>query len=150
MNIYWQIMTDNHHWTYLHIIYKHILNTAMFFTFSASGSTKDTSAGKGDEDPTRAMVCERLRGMPYMKPSSPQFMFGRGYAGPLKAPKVLWKSDQPPRKDHSCPKWLTATEFEDVPEVPQCAGHDLLVDLVCLSWPSRRSILGHSWRILEI
>ena len=78
---------------------------------------RDTSAGKGDEDPTRAMVCERLRGMPYMKPSSPQFMFGRGYAGPLKAPKVLWKSDQPPRKDHSCPKWLTATEFEDVPEV---------------------------------
>ena len=32
------------------------------------------------------------------------------------APKVLWKSDQPPRKDHSCPKWLTATEFEDQPE----------------------------------
>lgn len=78
---------------------------------------RDTSAGKGDADPVRATVCERLRGMPYMAPSHPQFMFGRGYDGPLKAPKVLWKSDKAPREDHSCPKWLTATEFEDVPEV---------------------------------
>eukprot|EP00439_Symbiodinium_sp_Y106_P080574 s842_g19.t1 len=52
-----------------------------------------------------------------MDPSDPRFMFGRGYTGPLQAPKVIWKSSQPPRKDHSCPKWLTATEFEDQPEV---------------------------------
>merc|ERR1712196_48528 len=44
-------------------------------------------------------------------------MHGRGYSGPLHPPKVLWKSDKPPRKDHSCPSWLTATEFEDLPEV---------------------------------
>lgn len=79
-------------------------------------TAEDTSSGKGDADPVRAAVCERLRGMPFLAPSDPQFMFGRGYAGPLKSPKVLWKSDKPPRKDHSCPKWLTATEFEDVPE----------------------------------
>ena len=75
------------------------------------------SPGTGDEDPRRAEVCERLRSTAFLPPTHPQFMFGRGYAGPLKAAKVLWKSDQPPRKDHSCPKWLTASEYEDVPEV---------------------------------
>ncbi|CAJ1374504.1 unnamed protein product [Effrenium voratum] len=78
---------------------------------------RDTSEGTSDADPTRAGVCERLRNQPYMSPSDPLFKYGRGYTGPLKPAKVLWKSDQPPRKDHSCPKWLTATEFEDVPEV---------------------------------
>lgn len=75
------------------------------------------SRGTGDEDPNRAEVCERLRATAFLPPKHPQFMFGRGYAGPLKQQKVLWKSDQAPRKDHSCPKWLTATEYEDVPEV---------------------------------
>ena len=65
----------------------------------------------------RASVCKRLRESAFMDPSDPRFMFGRGYTGPLHAPKVIWKSSQPPRKDHSCPKWLTATEFEDQPEV---------------------------------
>ncbi|CAK9020253.1 NAD-dependent protein deacetylase Sirt7 (Regulatory protein SIR2 homolog 7) (SIR2-like protein 7) [Durusdinium trenchii] len=78
---------------------------------------RDTSAGTTDDDPTRASICERLRSTAYLPHSHPQFMFGRGYGGPLNAPKVLWRSDQPPRKDHSCPKWLTATEFEDQPEV---------------------------------
>ncbi|CAE7945177.1 Sirt7 [Symbiodinium sp. KB8] len=78
---------------------------------------RDTSEGKADDDPARASVCKRLRESAFMDPSDPRFMFGRGYTGPLHAPKVIWKSSQPPRKDHSCPKWLTATEFEDQPEV---------------------------------
>ena len=31
----------------------------------------------------------------------------------LTPPEVVWKSSRPPRKDHDCPSWLTATEFED-------------------------------------
>lgn len=58
---------------------------------------EDTSAGTTDDDPTRASICERLRSTAYLPHSHPQFMFGRGYGGPLNAPKVLWRSDQPPR-----------------------------------------------------
>mmetsp|Transcript_36383 Transcript_36383/g.67738 ORF Transcript_36383/g.67738 Transcript_36383/m.67738 type:complete len:663 (+) Transcript_36383:67-2055(+) len=78
---------------------------------------REASAGKEDSDPSRSTVCKRLRETPFMTPSDPHFMFGRGYTGPLTAPKVLWRSSKPPRKDHDCPKWLTATEFEDQPEV---------------------------------
>ena len=78
--------------------------------------SQDTSEGKADDDPSRAELCKRLREAAFMDPSDPKFMFGRAYVGPLQAPKVLWRSSQPPRKDHSCPKWLTATEFEDQPE----------------------------------
>jgi len=45
------------------------------------------------------------------------FKHGRGYTGPLKAPKVTWRSDKPPRKDHATPPWLTATEFQDLADV---------------------------------
>jgi len=45
---------------------------------------------------------------------------------------VLWKSDKPPRKDHSCPEWLTATEFQDAPEVVH-AKCELLANLLRLS-----------------
>ena len=75
-----------------------------------------------------------------MAPSHPQFMFGRGYDGPLKAPKVLWKSDKAPREDHSCPKWLTATEFEDVPEAQEVDAHKFLTN-------SNHSLLVFRWII---
>merc|ERR1719221_1243667 len=41
------------------------------------------------------------------------FMHGRAYTGPNQTPAITWKSDKPPRKDHYCPSWLTATEFQD-------------------------------------
>eukprot|EP00931_Biecheleriopsis_adriatica_P003799 TRINITY_DN105558_c0_g1_i1.p1 TRINITY_DN105558_c0_g1~~TRINITY_DN105558_c0_g1_i1.p1 ORF type:complete len:664 (+),score=122.53 TRINITY_DN105558_c0_g1_i1:42-2033(+) len=78
---------------------------------------RSTSAGKGDDDPSRAAFCTRLSETPFMAPSDPYFMHGRAYSGALQSPTIKWKSDKPPRKDHSCPKWLTATEFEDVPDV---------------------------------
>ena len=90
------------------------------FASSVYYKSEDTSEGKADADPLRVAVCTRLRETGFMDPSDPKFMFGRGYTGPLTPPKVIWKSNQPPRKDHSCPKWLTATEFEDHPEALSC------------------------------
>lgn len=52
-----------------------------------------------------------------MSPNDRLFMHGWAYNGPVVKPKVLWASDQKPRKDHSAPDWLTATEYEDVDKV---------------------------------
>jgi len=52
-----------------------------------------------------------------MSPNDRLFMHGWAYNGPVLKPKVLWASDQKPRKDHSAPDWLTATEYEDVDKV---------------------------------
>mmetsp|Transcript_52595 Transcript_52595/g.125612 ORF Transcript_52595/g.125612 Transcript_52595/m.125612 type:complete len:670 (+) Transcript_52595:93-2102(+) len=78
---------------------------------------RSQSAGSDDGEPGRASMCSQLRSTPFLEHGSPLFMHGRGYSGPMQAPKVLWKSDKPPRKDHSAPKWLTATEYEDCKEV---------------------------------
>lgn len=63
-------------------------------------------------------------------------MHGRAYEGPLQKPKVSWKSDKPPRKDHACPKWLTATEFQDHPEVTAAK----VQQLACLIRSSRKTV----------
>lgn len=74
----------------------------------------------------------KLIKQPDMKHTSPAFKMGKFFSdypgaesgagsGPadtaapvaLTPPKVVWKSSRPPRKDHDCPSWLTATEFED-------------------------------------
>jgi NAD-dependent SIR2 family protein deacetylase len=44
-------------------------------------------------------------------------MHGRVYIGPKQPARITWSSDKPPRKDHDAPDWLTATEFEDTPDV---------------------------------
>jgi len=44
-------------------------------------------------------------------------MHGRAYDGPMIAPRKTWESAEPPRDDHEAPDWLTASEFEDEPEV---------------------------------
>ena len=54
---------------------------------------------------------------PFLSPSDPRFMHGRAYSGPMTKPRTLWRSTDKPRDDHDAPSWLTATEFEDVPEV---------------------------------
>ena len=54
-----------------------------------------------------------------LRPDHACFAHGRGYDGPRREPKVLWASDAKPRKDHDAPGWLTATEFEDHPNVTE-------------------------------
>mmetsp|Transcript_16486 Transcript_16486/g.19498 ORF Transcript_16486/g.19498 Transcript_16486/m.19498 type:complete len:491 (+) Transcript_16486:64-1536(+) len=49
----------------------------------------------------------------FLSPRDPLFWHGRGYNGPLEPPICTWKSDKPPRDDHDCPKWLTASEYKD-------------------------------------
>lgn len=68
-------------------------------------------------DDTREDVCARLCSIGYLGHDHQLFMHGRGYTGPLRPARVTWKSDKPPRKDHRTPPWLTATEFQDPPEV---------------------------------
>lgn len=84
---------------------------------------KTQNAGKLKErmppiaDEPREDVCARLRDVGFLAPDHQLFMHGRGYTGPMQPAKVTWKSDKPPRKDHATPDWLTATEFQDTPEV---------------------------------
>lgn len=52
-----------------------------------------------------------------MATDNPLFMHGRLYSGPQEPARITWKCDKPPRKDHDAPDWLTATEFEDLPQV---------------------------------
>ena len=63
----------------------------------------------------RAEFCGRLAAVPVM--TSPEtdalFMHGRAYEGPGKAPTITWRSNKPPRDDHDCPAWLTASEYSD-------------------------------------
>uniref|UniRef100_A0A0G4GHS2 Uncharacterized protein n=1 Tax=Chromera velia CCMP2878 TaxID=1169474 RepID=A0A0G4GHS2_9ALVE len=72
---------------------------------------------KDGNEQYRTAVESRLVEAGFLSHTDPLFMHGRGYYGPVKAPKVLWKSEQKPRDDHEAPDWLTASEFEDVPEV---------------------------------
>mmetsp|Transcript_87823 Transcript_87823/g.151601 ORF Transcript_87823/g.151601 Transcript_87823/m.151601 type:complete len:731 (-) Transcript_87823:298-2490(-) len=68
-------------------------------------------------DPLRAQIADRLRSKPFMEPDDQLFMHGRAYKGPLDAPTKIWESKEAPREDHGRPDWLTASEFEDSPEV---------------------------------
>eukprot|EP00929_Paragymnodinium_shiwhaense_P022692 TRINITY_DN14426_c0_g1_i12.p1 TRINITY_DN14426_c0_g1~~TRINITY_DN14426_c0_g1_i12.p1 ORF type:complete len:724 (+),score=112.19 TRINITY_DN14426_c0_g1_i12:75-2174(+) len=74
---------------------------------------RERSGGKQNEDPQRAALMLRLRQTAFLPHGHPLFMHGRAFDEKPQEPTVLWKSTQPPRKDHGCPKWLTATEFED-------------------------------------
>jgi NAD-dependent SIR2 family protein deacetylase len=67
----------------------------------------------------RADVVTALPGVPNFDPGNDERAFhGRAFclaeSSPT-APKVVWKSDKKPRQNS--PDWLTATEYEDVPEV---------------------------------
>ena len=52
-----------------------------------------------------------------MKHDNPKFFHGWLGSSDMKPPKCLWQSTEKPRKDHAAPGWLTASEYEDVPEV---------------------------------
>jgi NAD-dependent SIR2 family protein deacetylase len=53
----------------------------------------------------------------FMEPEDPLFWHGRIYDGPLEKPSCTWKCDRPPRDDHDCPPWLTASEYQDTTKV---------------------------------
>ena len=53
----------------------------------------------------------------YLSHDEPLFWHGRAYTGPSILPNQSWNCCQKPRDDHEAPDWLTASEFEDVPEV---------------------------------
>jgi len=76
----------------------------------------DTADAPAQEN-LRGDFIAQLSDVDFMEPDHPLFFHGRGYGGPQKPPKVLWHSATPPRDDHQCPSWLTATEFEDVDDV---------------------------------
>lgn len=88
-------------------------------------------------DPVRAKLLESLRNKHFLEPADPLFFHGRIYDGPMQAPKKIWESSDPPRKDHSAPEWLTASEFEDSPEVAQAKVRQL-AELMRLS---KRTVL---------
>ena len=81
------------------------------------------AAARVMDDGQRAAVTTALRDAfqknkgEFMAHTDQHFMHGWLYSGPMTSAKVLWKSDQKPRKDHAAPDWLTATEFEDVSAV---------------------------------
>ena len=75
--------------------------------------TKMCAASADTDDDIRAAIAAT----PFLAPSDPRFMHGRAYSGPTTKPRTLWRSSDKPRDDHDAPSWLTATEFEDVPEV---------------------------------
>lgn len=61
----------------------------------------------------RDAQCALLAEAAYHDHDNPLFMHGRAYRGNPSPPKCTWKCSKPPRDDHSAPKWLTASEFED-------------------------------------
>merc|ERR1711977_694023 len=68
-------------------------------------------AGMEDQRP---IFCKALAENPITRdPEHALFKHGRAYRGPLEAPTVTWRCKKPPRDDHSCPDWLTASEFSD-------------------------------------
>lgn len=92
----------------------------------------DSGEAAGPEEATpvppewRDKFSERLAAAGgYLEHGHPLFWHGRGYEGPDKAPKCTWKSDKKPRDDHDAPKWLTASEYCDEPEVMQAKARQL-------------------------
>lgn len=71
------------------------------------------AAVPADPESAREAVCAALRAQRFLEHDDPLFMHGRGFVGEATPPKVLWASKQPPRDDHDCESWLTATEFQD-------------------------------------
>merc|ERR1712167_163038 len=76
---------------------------------------KETKGEETKSSDPRSMCCHALKacGHNALGPMDERFMHGRLYKGPVKAPRVTWSSSKPPRDDHSCPEWLTASEFQD-------------------------------------
>jgi len=77
------------------------------------GGVVKMRGGEPSDGRDRDATCAALAASPFMKPNDSRFKHGRGYYGPMTEPRVTWACTRPPRDDHSCPPWLTATEFTD-------------------------------------
>merc|ERR1712224_290771 len=84
----------------------------------------------------RVGLCTRLRETPFLDHEGPLFMHGRGYCGPMRPPVKTWECEQHPG-DGSSSKWLTASEFEDLPEVAAAKARQL----AALMRLSRKTVL---------
>jgi len=67
----------------------------------------------------RERFCKQLSAVPFLSHKDETFYHGRGYSGPIERPQCLWNCKKPPRDDHSAPSWLTASEYQDKPNVLQ-------------------------------
>ena len=81
-------------------------------------------------------LAQKYRGG-FLEPGDALHMHGALYNGPTKRPKLLWKSNKKPRSDHDASDWLTATEYEDQPDVARCK----VAQLAELLRVSRRTIV---------
>jgi NAD-dependent SIR2 family protein deacetylase len=78
-----------------------------------------TMASTAEISHERGVFLERLSRSPELRPSCPQFWHGRAYNGTAQSPPTkVWSSAKKPRDDHGhTPSWLTASEYQDEPEV---------------------------------
>jgi len=95
------------------------------------------SASEEEREATRHAIRSILHEVPFLEHTHELFMHGRGFQGALKAPKATWVCQKPPRDDHDCPKWLTATEFCDNASVSRAK----IKQLAALMRVSRRTVL---------
>jgi len=127
-----------------------------------SGRSKGSKSGKGETNPVKAVlssdaekpgqkvvsssrvpelqrpnVCAHLKDTPFLENTDPFFMHGRLYDGPMQKPTCIWDCKKPPRDDHSAPKWLTASEFQDEEEV----AHHKVCQLAALMRISKKTVL---------
>lgn len=80
----------------------------------------------------RRQALKAAKRRPFLKHIDPHFWHGRLYRGPDHIPKTTWECYLPPRDDHKCPGWLTASEFTDHSEA-FCAKCEQLAELMRLS-----------------
>jgi NAD-dependent SIR2 family protein deacetylase len=102
---------------------------------SSGGSSTSSDAARAAFTAKAAATFSQRGG--YLRHTDQLFKHGALYEGPMKQPKVLWRSDQKPRKDHDADDWLTATEFEDVAEVMKAK----VEQMAALMRVSRRTVL---------
>mmetsp|Transcript_53842 Transcript_53842/g.149752 ORF Transcript_53842/g.149752 Transcript_53842/m.149752 type:complete len:607 (-) Transcript_53842:146-1966(-) len=90
-----------------------------------------------EREATRHAISSVLQKVQFLEHTHELFMHGRGYQGPLEAPRATWVCEKPPRDNHSCPKWLTATEFCDDASVSRAK----IKQLAALMRVSRKTVL---------
>ena len=109
---------------------------------AADAATGESDAQSSPQDPRAATLARlattfKARGHQFMEHTDGLFMHGALYDGPLKKPKTLWRSERKPRKDHNASSWLTASEFEDQPDVMRAK----VAQLAQLMRISRRTVV---------
>jgi len=60
-------------------------------------------------------------------------LFTKSEIAHMQQPRKTWNSTKPPRDDHDCPSWLTASEFEDKDEFTKAIKIQYLADMLRMS-----------------